>query len=44
MGMFSESFNSFDDLFTHQLKDVYDAEHQLTRRCLRWQARPSRRS
>jgi ferritin-like metal-binding protein YciE len=30
MGMFSESFNTFDDLFTHQLKDVYDAEHQLT--------------
>ena len=30
MGMFTESFNSFDDLFTHQLKDVYDAEHQLT--------------
>lgn len=29
MGMFSESLNTFDDLFTHQLEDVYDAEHQL---------------
>lgn len=30
MGLFSESFNSFEDLFDHQLKDVYDAEHQIT--------------
>jgi ferritin-like metal-binding protein YciE len=30
MGLFSESLNSFDDLFTHQLKDLYDAELQLT--------------
>ena len=29
MGLFSESFNSFDDLFSHQLEDVYDAEEQL---------------
>ena len=29
MGLFSESFNSFDDLFSHQLEDVYDAENQL---------------
>jgi ferritin-like metal-binding protein YciE len=29
MGLFSESLNSFDDLFTHQLEDVYDAENQL---------------
>jgi ferritin-like metal-binding protein YciE len=29
MGLFSESLNTFDDLFTHQLEDVYDAEHQL---------------
>ncbi len=29
MGLFSESLNSFDDLFTHQLEDLYDAEHQL---------------
>lgn len=29
MGLFSESLNSFDDLLTHQLEDVYDAEHQL---------------
>lgn len=29
MGLFSESLNSFDDLFTHQLEDVYDAELQL---------------
>jgi ferritin-like metal-binding protein YciE len=30
MGLFSESLNSFDDLFSHQLADVYDAEIQLT--------------
>jgi ferritin-like metal-binding protein YciE len=29
MGFFSESLNTFDDLFTHQLQDLYDAEHQL---------------
>jgi ferritin-like metal-binding protein YciE len=29
MGLFSESLNSFDDLFTHQLQVVYDAENQL---------------
>ena len=30
MGLFSESLNTFDDLFSHQLADVYDAEIQLT--------------
>lgn len=30
MGLFSESLNTFDDLFTHQLQDLYDAEIQLT--------------
>jgi len=25
-----EEFNSFDDLFVHELKDLYDEEHQLT--------------
>lgn len=29
MGLFSESLNNFDDLLTHQLEDVYDAEHQI---------------
>jgi ferritin-like metal-binding protein YciE len=29
MGLFSENLNSFDDLLTHQLQDVYDAEFQL---------------
>lgn len=29
MGLFSESLENFDDLFTHQLEDVYDAEQQL---------------
>ena len=29
MGLFSESLNTFDDLLTHQLEDVYDAENQL---------------
>lgn len=26
----SESFNSLDDLFVHELRDLYDAEQQLT--------------
>jgi ferritin-like metal-binding protein YciE len=31
MGLFSsETLNTFEDLFNHQLKDLYDAEHQLT--------------
>ncbi len=30
MAMFSESFNDINDLFQHNLKDLYDAEHQLT--------------
>ena len=31
MGLFSnEEFNSMSDLFVEQLKDLYDAEHQLT--------------
>ena len=25
MGLFHESLETFDDLFTHQLEDVYDA-------------------
>jgi ferritin-like metal-binding protein YciE len=29
MGLFSASLESFDDIFTHQLQDVYDAENQL---------------
>lgn len=29
MGLFSESLNDFNDLFLHQLKDVYDAEQQM---------------
>ena len=30
MGLFSESFKDINDLFQHNLKDLYDAEHQLT--------------
>lgn len=29
MGLFTESLNTFDDLLTHQMQDLYDAEHQL---------------
>jgi ferritin-like metal-binding protein YciE len=30
MGIFtSERFNSMDDLFKHELKDLYDAEHRI---------------
>lgn len=30
MGMFSEQFNTLDELFISQLKDLYDAETRLT--------------
>ena len=31
MGIFtSEEFNSLEELFEHELKDLYDAEHQIT--------------
>ena len=30
MGIFtSEKFNSMEDLFKHELKDLYDAEHRI---------------
>jgi ferritin-like metal-binding protein YciE len=29
MGIFSEEFNSLEDLFRHELKDLYDAEHRI---------------
>ncbi len=29
MGLFSKDIKSMDDLFVHQLKDVYYAEHQI---------------
>src|SRR4051812_14542676 len=29
MGLFSENLNTFDELFLHELKDLYDAENQL---------------
>ena len=31
MGFFTgETFNSLADLFVHELKDIYDAEHRIT--------------
>jgi ferritin-like metal-binding protein YciE len=29
MGIFSEEFHSLEDLFRHELKDLYDAEHRI---------------
>jgi ferritin-like metal-binding protein YciE len=29
MGIFSQEFNSLEDLFRHELKDLYDAEHRM---------------
>lgn len=29
MGLFSKDIKTFDDLFVHQLQDIYYAEHQL---------------
>jgi len=31
MGLFSKEIQTFDDLFTHQLKDIYYAEKQITK-------------
>ena len=31
MGLFSKDIKSLDDLFVHQLQDIYYAEHQITR-------------
>ncbi len=30
MALFHEEYNSLSELFVHQLKDLYDAEHRLT--------------
>jgi ferritin-like metal-binding protein YciE len=29
MGIFNEEFHSLEDLFHHELKDLYDAEHRM---------------
>jgi ferritin-like metal-binding protein YciE len=29
MGIFNEEFKSLEDLFQHELKDLYDAEHRI---------------
>ena len=29
MGIFSEEFQSLEDVFKHELKDLYDAEHRM---------------
>ncbi|RDE05988.1 ferritin-like domain-containing protein [Sphingomonas aracearum] len=31
MGLFTKDIETFDDLFLHQLQDVYYAEHQITK-------------
>ncbi len=31
MGLFSETFNSMEDLYLDQLQDIYDAEQRLTK-------------
>lgn len=31
MGLFSKDIKSLNDLFVHQLKDIYYAEHQITK-------------
>lgn len=31
MGLFSKDIQTFDDLFTHQLKDIYYAEQKITK-------------
>jgi ferritin-like metal-binding protein YciE len=31
MGLFSKDIQTFEDLFTHQLQDIYYAEHQISK-------------
>ena len=31
MGLFSKDIKNLDDLFVHQLQDIYYAEHQITK-------------
>lgn len=31
MGLFTRDIKSFDDLFVHELQDIYYAEHQITK-------------
>ncbi len=42
MGLFSKDIVTFDDLFLHQLQDVYYAENQITKACRRWPTRQPR--
>ncbi|WP_306286510.1 hypothetical protein [Sphingomonas sp. Ant20] len=42
MGLFSKDIVTFDDLFLHQLQDVYYAENQITKRCRKWSPRQRR--
>lgn len=33
MGLFARDIQTFDDLYVHQLQDIYYAENQITKRC-----------
>ena len=35
MGLFTRDIKTMDDLFVHQLKDIYYAEHEPLRVCRR---------
>ena len=39
MGMFTRDIKNLNDLFVHQLQDIYYAEKQPKKRCKRCRAR-----
>lgn len=40
MGIFTRDIKTMNDLFVHQLRDIYYAEQQLVKACRRWPTRP----
>ena len=40
MGLFSKDIKTMDDLFVHQLQDIYYAEKQLVKALPKWPTRP----
>ena len=39
MGLFTKDIKTMNDLFVHQLQDIYYAEKQLVRPCQKWPKR-----
>jgi ferritin-like metal-binding protein YciE len=39
MGLFTKDIKTMNDLFVHQLQDIYYAEKQLVKACRKWPRR-----